>query len=44
MSKLNMYSVSLKVRDIQVWQPSMALALVPVRQQFQKVNNDLSNH
>ena len=30
MSKLNMHSVSLKVRDIQVWQPSMAPALVPV--------------
>ena len=28
MSKLGMHSVSLKVRDIQVWQPSMALALV----------------
>ena len=25
-----MQSVTLKVRDIQVWQPSMALALVPV--------------
>ena len=31
MSKLDMHSVSLKVRDIQVWQPSMAQALVPVR-------------
>ena len=31
MSKLDMHSVSLKVRDIQVWQPSMAPALVPVR-------------
>ena len=30
MSKLDMHSVSLKVRDIQVWQPSMALALVHV--------------
>ena len=30
-SKLDMYSVSLKVRDIQIWQPSMAPALVPVR-------------
>ena len=28
MSKLDIHSVSLKVRDIQVWQPSMALALV----------------
>ena len=28
MSKLDMHSVSLKVRDIQVWQPSMAPALV----------------
>ena len=28
MSKLDMHSVTLKVRDIQVWQPSMALALV----------------
>ena len=26
--KLEMHSVSLKVRDIQVWQPSMAPALV----------------
>ena len=24
------HSVSLKVKDIQVWQPSMAMALVPV--------------
>ena len=30
MSKLDMHSVTLKVRDSQVWQPSMALALVPV--------------
>ena len=30
MSKLDMHSLSLKVRDIQVWQP-MAQALVPVR-------------
>ena len=30
MSKLDMHSVSLKVRDIQVWQPSLALALIPV--------------
>ena len=30
MSKLDMHSVSLKVRDTQVWQPSMAPALVPV--------------
>ena len=29
MSKLDMHSMSLKVRDIQVWQPSMAPALVP---------------
>ena len=29
MSKLDMHSVSLRVRDIQVRQPSMALALVP---------------
>ena len=28
MSKLDMHSVSLKVRDIQVWQPSVAPALV----------------
>ena len=28
MSKLDMHSVTFKVRDIQVWQPSMALALV----------------
>ena len=28
MSKLDMHSVTLKVRDIQVWQPSMSLALV----------------
>ena len=28
MSKQDMHSVSLKVRDIQVWQPSMAPALV----------------
>ena len=28
MSKLDMHLVTLKVRDIQVWQPSMALALV----------------
>ena len=28
MSKLDIHSVTLKVRDIQVWQPSMALALV----------------
>ena len=28
MSKLDMHSVSIKVRDIQVWQPSMAPALV----------------
>ena len=28
MSKLDMHSVTLKVRDIQVWQPSMAQALV----------------
>ncbi len=28
MSKLDMHSMTLKVRDIQVWQPSMALALV----------------
>ena len=28
MSKLDMYSLTLKVRDIQVWQPSMAPALV----------------
>ena len=31
MSKLDMHSVTLKVRDIQVWQPSMTPALVPVR-------------
>ena len=31
MSKLDMHSVSLKIRDIQVWQPSMGPALVPVR-------------
>ena len=31
MSKLDMYSVSLKVRDIQVWQPSVSPALVPAR-------------
>ena len=31
MSKLDMHSLSLKVRDIQVWQPSMAPALVPVK-------------
>ena len=30
MSKLDMYAVTLKVRDIQVWQPSMAPALVPL--------------
>ena len=30
MSKLAMHSVSLKVRDIQVWQPSMAPDLVPL--------------
>ena len=30
MSKLDIHSVSLKVRDIQVWQPSMAPALVPL--------------
>ena len=30
MSKMDMYSVSLKVRDIQVWQPSMVPALVSV--------------
>ena len=28
MSKLDMHSVTLKVRDIQVWQPSVAPALV----------------
>ena len=28
MSKLDMHSVTLKVRDIQVWQPSM-VSLVP---------------
>ena len=28
MSKLDMHSVTLKVKDIQVWQPSMAPALV----------------
>ena len=28
MSKLDMHSVTLTVRDIQVWQPSMAPALV----------------
>ena len=28
MSKLDMHSVTLKVRNIQVWQPSMAPALV----------------
>ena len=28
MSKLDMHSVTLNVRDIQVWQPSMAPALV----------------
>ena len=28
MSKLDKHSVSLQVRDIQVWQPSMAPALV----------------
>ena len=28
MSKLDMHSVSLSVRDIQFWQPSMAPALV----------------
>ena len=28
MSKLDMHSVTLKVREIQVWQPSMAPALV----------------
>ena len=28
MSKLDRHSVTLKVRDVQVWQPSMALALV----------------
>ena len=28
MSKLDRHSVTLKVRDIQVWQPSMAPALV----------------
>ena len=30
MSQLDMHSVSLKVRDIQVWQPSVAPALVPL--------------
>ena len=28
MSKLDMHSVTLKVRDTQVWQPSMVPALV----------------
>ena len=28
MSKLDMHSVTLKVRDIQVWQPSKAPALI----------------
>ena len=28
MSKLDMHSATLKVRDIQVWQPHMAPALV----------------
>ena len=28
MSKLDMHSVTLKVRDIQIWQPSMAPVLV----------------
>ena len=28
MSKLDMHSMTLKVRDIQVWQPSMVPALV----------------
>ena len=28
MSKLDMHSVTLRVRDIQVWQPPMAPALV----------------
>ena len=27
-SKMDMHSVTLKIRDIQVWQPSMSLALV----------------
>ena len=30
MSKLDMHSMSLKLRDIPVWQPSMAPALVPL--------------
>ena len=30
MFKLDMHSMSRRVRDIQVWQPSMAPALVPL--------------
>ena len=40
MSKLDMHSVSLKVRDIQVWQPSMALALVPLEWKITPSYND----
>ena len=37
--------MSLKVRDIQVWQPSMALALVPVAIMIssKKIKNKESN-
>ena len=36
MSKMDMHLVSLKVRDIQVWQPSMAPALVQSDNNFRK--------
>ena len=40
MSKLDMHSVSLKVRDIQVWQPSMAPASVSLAGKIHPSYND----
>ena len=40
MSKLDMHSVTLKVRDIQVWQPSMAPALVSLVGKLHPSYND----
>jgi len=40
MSKLDMHSVTLTVRDIQVWQPSMAPALVSLAGKIHPSYND----
>ena len=40
MSKLDMHSVTLEIRDIQVWQPSMAPALVSLAGKMHPSYND----